>query len=125
MIASQRIDAARECGYLLHPDRRERDRAWITYCQVTPQSYIMIIQTSNYAYVLIECAPVAEACSPAFLAQLKRAAQAAISDSDSAQAKIRQVGTCIRIQSIKLADVIEIPQATVLHFVPFVDMRRN
>ncbi len=104
MRPSERYAAAVKSGYLSRPDRRERDLEWLTYCLATQRPYIVITQTPNYAYLLIDCSPLAAPPAPAVWERLTRLGAAAVRESPSTQAKVRITGNCLRIQSVAPAD---------------------
>ncbi len=106
MSASERYAAARKSGYLVRPDGHESDPGWITYCMATQRPYIVITQTPNYAHLLIDCSPLAAATAPpaAVWERLTSLGAAAAQQSPSIQAKVRIVGSCLRIQSVAPAD---------------------
>ncbi len=104
MRPSERYAAARKSGYLVRPDRLERDLEWLTYCLATQRPYIVLTRTPDYAYLLIDCSPLAAPPAPAVWERLTRLGAAAVRQSPSIQARVRMSGSCLRIQSVAPAD---------------------
>ncbi len=104
MRPSERYAAAVKSGYLSRPDRRERDLEWLACCRAEQRPYIVLTRTPDYAYLLIDCSPLAAPPAPAVWERLTRLGAAAVRESPSTQAKVRITGNCFRIQSVAPAD---------------------
>jgi len=110
--ASERYAAAVKSGYLSRPDRRERDLEWLACCRAERRPYIVLTRTPDYAYLLIDCSPLAAATAPpaAVWERLTSLGAAAVRQSASIQAKVRITGSCLRIQSVALGDALAIAE---------------
>ena len=104
MRPSERYAAAVKSGYLSRPDRRERDLEWLACCRAERRPYIVLTRTPDYAYLVIDCRPLAAPPAPAVWERLTRLGAAAVQQSPSIQAKVRITGSCLRIQSVAPAD---------------------
>ena len=104
MRPSERYAAAVKSGYLSRPDRRERDLEWLACCRAERRPYIVLTRTPDYAYLLIDCSPLAAPPAPAVWERLTRLGAAAVRQSPSIQARVRISGSCLRIQSVAPAD---------------------
>ena len=104
MRPSERYATARKSGYLVRPDRRERDLEWLACCRAEQRPYIVLTRTPDYAYLLIDCSPLAAPPAPAVWERLTRLGAAAVRQSPSIQARVRISGSCLRIQSVAPAD---------------------
>lgn len=115
MSASERYEAAKDSGYLTRLDRHEHDGEWLTYCRGNAQPYVVVTRTPRYAYLLIDPHPLQESISSALVGQIIEARHHAVARSTSTQARVRVVGECMRIESIRPEDVERLARVVVAH----------
>jgi hypothetical protein len=95
---------ARRNGYLIRPDRREHDRAWLAYCRAEQLPYVVLTRTPKYGYLMIDARPLATPPDPAIWERLTGAGYAAVRQSPSMQARVRTATGIIWLEGIQTED---------------------